>query len=388
MLARLLRACDRDRFEHAVLTLLDDRDEAGGAPLRGGRSARRRIEPSPLRRSIESSGVETGSLGLRGALSAPAALHALRRTLIDRKPAVLCSWLYYANAVAAATRRTLPRRPALLWNIRQGVPDLAREPLRVRTAIRIGAWVSRRPGLGPQAIVYNSASGAADHVRLGYPPSLERIVFNGLDPEEVTAGSEARTAARRALGIDDDALLVGAAGRDDPAKDHCGLVAAFARVSEALPAAHLLIAGPAACALGSETPLMRAIAEFGVSRHISLLGLRDDWLRLLPGLDCFVSSSISEGFPNAVAEAMAAEVPVVATAVGETEALLGPCGALVPPSDPRQLAEAILAALRLTPAARSSGGAASRARIAERFSMAAMASRYDAILESLAAHRE
>jgi glycosyltransferase involved in cell wall biosynthesis len=149
--------------------------------------------------------------------------------------------------------------------------------------------------------------------------------------------------------------------RLDPMKDHATLLAALDR----LPHVHAVLAG-----LGTETLTARP--------RLHRLGVRDDVPRLLAAADLFVSSSaFGEGFSNALAEAMAAGLTPVATDVGDARAIVGDCGFVVPPRDPAALAEAIAAAL-----AGPARGATARARMLDRFTIAASAARFVALQES------
>jgi glycosyltransferase involved in cell wall biosynthesis len=86
------------------------------------------------------------------------------------------------------------------------------------------------------------------------------------------------------------------------------------------------------------------------------------------GIDLLcLSSAFGEGTPNAVAEAMACGCPCVATDVGDTRALLGPAGTIVPPRDAAALAAAILDLALLPQSERARLGALGRARIVEHF---------------------
>ena len=84
--------------------------------------------------------------------------------------------------------------------------------------------------------------------------------------------------------------------------------------------------------------------ELGIAAAIHFLGGRDDVPQLLRQSDIFISASNWEGFPTVILEAMAADLPVVATDVGGSRELVqtGETGYLVPPRDPAALAAAIV----------------------------------------------
>ncbi|HEU5319538.1 MAG TPA: glycosyltransferase, partial [Methylomirabilota bacterium] len=91
----------------------------------------------------------------------------------------------------------------------------------------------------------------------------------------------------------------------------------------------------------------RAAAEAGVTGRVAFLGLRKDVPDLLSASDVAVHSSLREGLPRVVLEALAVGTPIVATAVGGVPDAVtdGVTGLLVPPEDPAALAQAVLATL-------------------------------------------
>lgn len=156
-------------------------------------------------------------------------------------------------------------------------------------------------------------------------------------------------------------------GRLAPPKDPLTLVAALA----------LLRPRPFAAAVVGDGPDHSAVADaasaLGVAGAIELLGERADVPALLARADVFVLASRSEGAPISILEAMAAGLPVVASAVGGVAELVvdGETGLLVPAGEPRALAAA-LGRLIDDPALRRRLGEAGRRRVAEHFDLSAL----------------
>ena len=144
-----------------------------------------------------------------------------------------------------------------------------------------------------------------------------------------------RGALRARLGLEAETKLVGCVGRLAPIKDIPTLVAAFGHLENA----HLVLVGD-----GPERPRLEALArESALASRVHFAGFLAGLENVYPDLDLVVNCSRNEGTPVALIEAMAARVPVVATAVGGTPDLLrgGDLGTLVPPKDPGALAHAI-----------------------------------------------
>ena len=121
-------------------------------------------------------------------------------------------------------------------------------------------------------------------------------------------------------------------------KDHVGLLQAFSRLADD-PRTLLVIVGDGPC----RASLTAAVAELGVGGRVRLLGERDDVPAVLAAFDIFVLSSIGEGMSNAILEAMATGLPVVATRVGGNPELVvsGTTGFLVEPRSPAALTAAL-----------------------------------------------
>lgn len=140
-----------------------------------------------------------------------------------------------------------------------------------------------------------------------------------------------------------DTVLVGNVARLDKVKDHIGLISAFKilcdRTDQSQFDCRLIIAGEGP----QREELVRHIAQLGMTERIHLLGNRDDVHELLAACDVFALSSMAEGMPLTLLEAMAASLPVVSTNVGGIAFVVedGKTGVLVAPSDPEVFADAL-----------------------------------------------
>lgn len=212
-------------------------------------------------------------------------------------------------------------------------------------------------------------------------PERMQVIWNGIDPGAAPEPA-ARAAARAALGAAPDDWVVGAVARLDPVKDLGTLVDAVARAAGTQPAVRLAIIGE-----GPERQTLEQVVDrLGVRDRVRLLGHRDDVRALLAGFDAFANSSTSEGISLTLLEAMAAELPVVATRVGGTPEVVvdGETGRLAPARDPEALAEALLDTCRDGARARA-WGAAGRRRLLAHFTIDEMVRRYEDVYRDVAA---
>jgi glycosyltransferase involved in cell wall biosynthesis len=175
-------------------------------------------------------------------------------------------------------------------------------------------------------------------VQDGFPARLVHVIRNGVDPgAEPTR--ERRQAARSALSLGRDEIVLGAVGRLAGVKDFGTLVSAMSILRRPNRRTRLVIIGE-----GPERPTLAAqIQAEGLEDVVSLAGYRDNVSDLLPAFDVFANSSTYEGISLTILEAMAAGLPVVATRVGGNPEVVdeGVTGTLVPGRSPESMATAI-----------------------------------------------
>ena len=172
------------------------------------------------------------------------------------------------------------------------------------------------------------------HVR----PDKVRVVPNGVDDTRFKPLAE-RESLRRQHGYGPTDLVFGAVGRLTPVKDHRSLLEAFHLMAVDHPHGRLLVVGD-----GPERPALEAqVRQRGLADRVRFVGHCDDVAPWLGMMDVFVHPSLMEGMSNAVLEAMAVALPVVATAVGGTPEVVEHevTGRLVPPAAPAALSAAM-----------------------------------------------
>jgi glycosyltransferase involved in cell wall biosynthesis len=233
-------------------------------------------------------------------------------------------------------------------------------------------WLMRRAGYLIDAFVAVSPALAALARTLGDCADVKlKVIENGVDVATFRGSPDERDAARAEVGIPKDAWVVGSVGRLAREKNYPLLVRAAAPLLG--PDARLVLVGD-----GGEAATIRAEIEArAVGPFATLTGARHDVPRWMAAMDVFALSSRLEGLPLVALEAMAAGLPVVATAVGGLPTLIqdGVTGLLVPPDDEMAFARQ-LAVLRGDPALARAMGERGRTHVRARYSHDVMVSRY------------
>ena len=346
LLVKLLRGLDRKRF-HPIVACF-----------------RRR---GPLLNEVLSLDVEVVEFDIPKRLTAPCQFFRLVRFMRRRK-------VHIVHAMIGSTKVY-----AALAGWLAGVPVLICSRLNMGYwAGPFGRWVvdflMRRVYHG---IIVNSRMIRDDLVAGSRVPKEKiRIVYNGVDIALFSAPVDI-PAKKADLGIPDGRLVFGTVATLRPIKGLHILLEAARIVLEKHPQAYFVIVGDGPCRGELET-----LAEsLGIHERVTFCGSRSDISEILAVFDVFVLSSLSEGLPNTVCEALARGVPVVAANVGGVgEAVLdGHTGLLVPPNDARALAES---ALSLTSESmREAMGAQGRRLAREKFSLDGMIENIEEVYE-------
>ena len=257
-------------------------------------------------------------------------LAGLRRLMRQEKIDILHAHDFYSSFIGGAAARL------------SGVRVIASQRHLKLSDRRVHKWGTRMIHRLANRILVNSEA-IREHIidHEGAQPGKIVVIRNGVSP--VISNTNARRELGRDLGLDTNAAIVGIVARLQEVKGHRFFIEAAAEVLRSRSGAHFVLVGDGPL----RTEIEQQAAELGITDHVRLLGDRSDVSRLIAGFDLLVLASLHEGLPNAVMEAMAAGVPVVATSVGGTKELIadGETGYLAPPADSSALAERILFAL-------------------------------------------
>lgn len=312
---------DRGGAERALTQLVLGLDRAAWLPRVYCLSARGHFTDV-----LEAGGVTVECLNGRGLWSFPRVLARLVQALRGFRPALLQTFLFHGNLVGRIAGRLA------------GVPVIVSG---IRVADRRSRWYGRvdrcTNGLAQMNVCVSQ--GVADFAvrETGLKPSKVCVIPNGVN---VDLFAQAQPADMAAVGLRGDLPVITTVGRLEAQKGIGYLLQAASIVLQKHPESQFLIVGD-----GPDRASLEALAlSLSISKSVWFVGARSDVPSLLKASSAFVLPSLWEGMPNALLEAMAAGLPVIATAVeGSREIVLpGVTGWLVSPANSTELAQAIL----------------------------------------------
>lgn len=305
MLVKTLRNFKSDRYEHFVISLHPQKNS-----LRG------KIEKEGFKVYLLNIGIKNFILPLIKLIS------ILKR----ERPQIVHSYLFHADIFGRIFAR-LTRVPVVISSLRnENIGGRLYEILLGVTDF----CVDKVTAVSRNVADVHIAKGTTKKNKIS-------VIYNGLELEDSSQKEASRI--RRNLDIRDDLFLLLTIASLEPKKGHIFLFEALSMLKKEGCRFKLLVVGH-----GREKErLERKIANLGLENEVVLMGKRDDIQEILVASDAFVLPSIWEGLPNALLEAMAAGLPVIATRVGGIPEVItdSETGLLVETKDSNALAKAI-----------------------------------------------
>jgi starch synthase (maltosyl-transferring) len=343
--AQLAMGLDRSRWQSSVCSL---------------------SPPGAMAERIAHAGIPVYSLGARHGGDAPWALWRLVRLLTQIQPVLVHTFLFHANVVG--------RVAASLAGTSHIVSSIRVAEKRYRHH-----WVLENVTcrLSDQVVCVSDAVAAFTRRHSRVPLARLTVIPNGIDTSTLL---ESRGLDRTVLGVPSHGIAGLYVGRLDVQKGVDVLLHALALAQRHSSGLHIVIAG----AGPEQASLVDLARQLHIDSHVHFLGWRDDVPALLRAADFFVLPSRWEGMPNAVLEAMAAGLPVIATRVEGLTQLVrdGETGKLVGIDRPEELAEAMIE-LAGDRAARARYGRNAQEIARHQFSLSHMIAQYEQLYESL-----
>lgn len=355
-LVELVKGLDKRCFAITVATFYD-----GGA----------------LRPELEEiDGVQVVSLHKKGRWSLAPFLWRLWQMAKKANPAIVHGYMGVANELCLLVGRLMGAK--VVWGLRASDLDLA----HYGWLSRVVFWLGARLSCFAELIIVNSNAGKNHYISKGYSGKRMMVIPNGIDTERFQPDKEVGQRVRDEWEITDGQTLIGSVGRLDPRKDHVSFLRAASLLVRERDDVRFVCVGS-----GPEKILRRLklfAEELELVERLKWAGARYDMCAVYNALDIFTSSSCwGEGFPNVIGEAMACGVPSVVTDAGDSAAIVGDAGIVVPSKDPEALCHGWKEILSLSKEEREALGLVARERIRNEFSPRLLAERTAAALEGL-----
>lgn len=285
-------------------------------------------------------------------------LQKLRVLLKQLKPQTLQCWMYHANVLTTLSVIGLKQKPKVIWGVHHSLASPKDESISTKLALGLSKLLSKQP----QAIIYCAHSAMQQHRAFGFHNSNSHVIANGVYLNKFQPNSELH-----------EPIVIGFAGRYHPAKGYPYLFETMAKLKDQ-PVAFRIAGGGASL----NNPEVKALFEqYQLNQDkVQLLDQVSDMPAFYQSIDVFLMTSITEGFPNVLVEAMASGLPCISTDVGDASYIVQELGYIVPPRDSDALAQAILRYLQLSTDEKLALKQATRQRVEQHFSIETVSQQY------------
>ena len=328
----------------------------------------------PIGLELQRAGIDVEFLKLdKSAIGAVTKFFKLVLLLRRLKPDVVQTWMYHADLFGGLAAR-LAGCKNVVWGIRGTFTPIGRPSTH-----RIMQLCARLSSFLPSKIICVAEAARRSHIEYGYKADKMQVIHNGLDFSNFQPTTEPAV-IRAQWGFTAQQQLLGSVGRFHPDKGQDLLIKAFSELSVDYPELKLVLVGRG-CDYDNNT-LVEMIAAADIENKVLLLGERSDVASCLSAFDMYCMPSRTEGFPNGLAEAMAAGLPAVATDVGDAK-LMAAETVIYAAAEVTSLHQSLKQLCQLDQVASSQLGQAAAQRVRDLFSIQAIRQRYDQLYKSM-----
>jgi len=264
-------------------------------------------------------------------------LVALYKYMENINPDIVQTWMFHANLIGGLVAK-LAGIKRIFWGIHAANIKLL--PVKTRFIVRLSALLSY---VIPTKIICCGTQAKQVMSDNLYCKSKLSVIYNGYDTDVFSPFCNTVDRNKLVRDIHKNSCLIGFVSRWDVYKDVPNLLSALKVVVDHGIKVKCLFAGEGLNDNNSE--LYNLIESQGLSEYVVLLGTINDIPDLMRTIDICLLSSISEAFPNVLAESMACGTPCITTDVGDAEVIVGETGWLVPHSNHTELANAVIDAV-------------------------------------------
>lgn len=281
------------------------------------------------------------------------------RTLLQQiQPNVVQGWMYHANAMVSLSLLGMQQKPPVFWGVHHSLASPKEESLSTKVALHLSKLFSQQP----KGIVYCAHSSLEQHQEFGFNNANQQVIANGVALDQFQVNEQLH-----------EPITIGFAGRYHTAKGYAYLLQVIAELKD--QPIVFKIAGSGANLATPE--IKQAFAEHQLDpQKVQLFDQVSNMPAFYQSLDAFLMTSITEGFPNVLVEAMASGLPCITTDVGDAKYIVEEMGWVVAPRDVAALKAAILEYVQLSQAEKHSLKQQTRARVEQNFSIQHVSQQY------------
>ena len=335
MLARLIQYTE-DQYQHVIISLMKTSE----------------VYQTTLERCQAHYALGWNGLNTLGTIK------KLRNLLKELQPKTVQCWMYHANALTSLSVIGLAQKPNVVWGIHHSLASPKDESISTKIALGLSKFLSKQP----DAIIYCAHSSKQQHHDFGFENAHQHVIANGVFLDKFQPNMQLH-----------QPTVIGFAGRYHTAKGYPYLFETMGLLKN-----QNIIFKIAGGGASLDNPEVKALFEQYQldSNKVQLLDQISDMPAFYQSIDAFLMTSITEGFPNVLVEAMASGLPCISTDVGDAKYIVQDLGSIVPPRNAQALADAILVYAEKSEAEKQALKQATRERVEQNFSIATVSRQY------------